>query len=224
MRRLILLHDMRLKKRIRVRFLTTAVIWVRVFLETGFNGSSLIPDGDEEPITFENVGKFVDEATDFWFKRGVEMQISAFREGFNDVMPIQSLWSLSPRELKEMICGEDKIEWDEQQLLRHLHPSGSLNAEHQVYKYLVDILLEMEHRDRQRFLDFVTSCPRLPPGGISKMHIEINGLSPPIKSKLPFSRACSSQLYLANSYTSKEDLQSYLHEAMYSSVGNHERT
>ena len=67
----------------------------------------------------------------------------------------------------------------------------------------------------------MTSCPRLPPGGISKVHIEVAGVSKPT-SKLPTSRACSSQLYLGH-YSSKDDLQKFLHEAMYSSVGNHEQ-
>jgi len=30
-------------------------------------------------------------------------------------------------ELKEMICGEDTIEWERDQLSEHLHPSGTLS-------------------------------------------------------------------------------------------------
>mmetsp|Transcript_23080 Transcript_23080/g.58286 ORF Transcript_23080/g.58286 Transcript_23080/m.58286 type:complete len:698 (-) Transcript_23080:580-2673(-) len=194
------------------------------FLETGFNGAPLNPDGENLEVNFENVEAFVQEATDFWFKRGVEKQIRAFKQGFNDILPVQSLLSLSPRELMDMICGEDKIEWDKTQLQQHLHPSGTLSSEHQVYKFLVDILIEMEFKDRQRFLDFVTSCPRLPPGGMSKMHIEVCGVSGK-RSKLPYSRACSSQLYLPTGMggnTTKEELRNNLHEAMYSSVGSHE--
>lgn len=94
-----------------------------------------------------------------------------------------------------------------------------------IFGYLVEVLLEMDQKDRQRFLDFVTSCPRLPPGGISKMSIEIaSTTSSGTKSKLPTSRACSSQLFLPLTYTSKQDLKNNLHEAMYSSVGSHERT
>ena len=95
------------------------------FLETGFNGAPLNPDGENLEVNFENVEAFVNEATDFWFKRGVEKQIRAFKQGFNDILPVQSLLSLSPRELMDMICGEDKIEWDKTQLQQHLHPSGT---------------------------------------------------------------------------------------------------
>eukprot|EP00972_Heterocapsa_arctica_P071425 10551904-Heterocapsa_arctica.AAC.1 len=66
-----------------------------------------------------------------------------------------------------MFCGEDRIEWDEEQLLGHLHPVGGLTNKSPTYKYLVAVLLEMDQLDRSRFLEFVTSCPRLPPGGMA---------------------------------------------------------
>lgn len=51
--------------------------------------------------------------------------MNAFRSGFGDIIPISSLNSLTGFELKEMICGEDTIEWTQQQLINHLHPSGT---------------------------------------------------------------------------------------------------
>ena len=82
------------------------------FLETGLNGNPLVDGGEELEINGENVVQFVEEATNFWFRAGVEKQIRAFREGFNDILPIQTLYCLSPRELMNMICGEDRIDWD----------------------------------------------------------------------------------------------------------------
>merc|ERR1712136_450754 len=61
---------------------------------------------------------------------------------------------------------------DEQALLSHLQPVGGLSDKSPSYKYLVAVLLEMDQKDRSRFLDFVSSCPRLPPGGIAKFHVE----------------------------------------------------
>lgn len=146
---------------------------------------------------------------------------------------MDALSLLSASELKELICGEDAIEWEKQHLLDHLHPQGTLNSGHPVYLWLIEILLDFAQKDRQRFLDFVTSCPRLPPGGINRLHIEICGLADATgksaigknQSKFPYSRACSSQLYLPTAlYKSQADLRKYLHEAMWCSVGNHEKT
>lgn len=120
-----------------------------------------------------------------------------------------------------MFCGEDRIEWDEAALLSHLHPVGGLSDKSPTYKYLVAELLEMSQAERARFLDFVSSCPRLPPGGIAKFHVDVFPDSTS-KQGYPRSRACANQLYLPP-YASKEELHEKLHEAMHSSAGNHEQ-
>eukprot|EP00747_Dinoflagellata_sp_TGD_P078851 gnl/TRDRNA2_/TRDRNA2_160257_c1_seq1.p1 gnl/TRDRNA2_/TRDRNA2_160257_c1~~gnl/TRDRNA2_/TRDRNA2_160257_c1_seq1.p1 ORF type:complete len:210 (+),score=43.37 gnl/TRDRNA2_/TRDRNA2_160257_c1_seq1:276-905(+) len=191
------------------------------FLETGLGGAALCPNGDNVPVTIDNVCEFVDLALRFWFEIGVTPQVEAFRAGLNDVFPFECLVAFSRSELREMFCGEDRIEWDEQALLAHLHPVGGLTDKSPVYKYLVAVLLEMNQAERARFLDFVSSCPRLPPGGITKFHLDVFP-DPSTKQGFPRSRACANQLYLP-AYGSREELQEKLHEAMHSSAGHHEQ-
>merc|ERR1719499_1769628 len=90
-----------------------------------------------------------------------------------------------------------------------------------VYKFLVAVLLEMDQGERSRFLDFVSSCPRLPPGGIAKFHVDVFP-DATTKQGYPRSKACANQLYLPP-YGSREELQERLHEAMHSSAGHHEQ-
>merc|ERR1712139_119095 len=124
---------------------------------------------------------------------------------------------------KEMFCGEDNIEWDLQQLQAHVHPTGGLNSESPTYKYLLEVLVSMNSADRARFLDFVSSCPRLPPGGISKFHMDVfPETCYTQREAYPRSRACANQLYLP-SYGSMEELREKLHEAIHSSAGHHEQ-
>merc|ERR1719230_2561334 len=130
------------------------------FIETGLNGPPLCPGGDNIAISVDNVRDFVDQASRFWFDTGVSSQIESFRAGLNDVFPFECLVAFSRTELREMFCGEDRIEWDEQALLNHLHPVGGLTDKSVTYKYLVAALLDMGQTDRSRFLDFVSSCPR----------------------------------------------------------------
>jgi len=191
------------------------------FVETGLSGAPLCPDGENVPVTVDNVQEFVDLASRFWFDGGVTAQIEAFRAGLNDVFPFECLVAFSRSELREMFCGEDRIEWDEQALLSHLHPVGGLSDKSPTYKYLVAELLEMSQAERARFLDFVSSCPRLPPGGIAKFHVDVFPDSTS-KQGYPRSRACANQLYLPP-YASKEELHEKLHEAMHSSAGHHEQ-
>jgi len=191
------------------------------FLETGLSGAPLISEGDHIPITVENVREFVACASDFWFKTGVTKQIEAFRAGLDDVFPFECLTSFSSAELREMFCGEDRIEWDEQQLLAHFHPVGGLTEKSPVYKHLVQVLLDLDHSDRARFLDFVSSCPRFPPGGISAFNVDVfRDISR--QRGFPRSRACANQLYLPP-YNTKEELQEKLHEAMHCSAGHYEQ-
>jgi len=192
------------------------------FLETGLSGAPLCPGGEGIAVTVENVTEFTDKASQFWFEGGVSLQVEAFRSGLNDVFPFECLSAFSRSELREMFCGEDHIEWDEQALLSHLHPVGGLNDRAPTYKYLVSVLLEMNQAERSRFLDFVSSCPRLPPGGIAKFHVDVFPDNSSTKQGFPRSRACANQLYLPP-YSSKEELQGKLHEAMHCSAGHHEQ-
>lgn len=173
-------------------------------------------------VNIENVTEFVEQATNFWFNTGVSAQVDAFRAGLNDVFPFECLVAFGRSELREMFCGEDHVEWDEQALLNHLHPIGGLTDKSPTYKFLVAELLELSQADRSRFLDFVSSCPRLPPGGMAKFHVDVFPDTSATKQGFPRSRACANQLYLPP-YTSKEELHEKLHEAMHCSAGHHEQ-
>lgn len=191
------------------------------FLETALSGAPLRLGGEDVPVTVENVRDFVDQAARFWFEIGIKAQVESFRAGLNDVFPFECLVAFSRAELREMFCGEDRIEWDEQALLNHLYPVGGLTDKSSTYRFLVADLLEMDQADRARFLDFVSSCPRLPPGGIAKFHVDVFP-DATTKKGYPRSRACANQLYLPP-YASREELHEKLHEAMHSSVGHHEQ-
>jgi len=190
------------------------------FLETGFDGANL--DGeimtDSRLLTIDTLEDFVDKSTNFWFKDGVRKQIEAFRKGLGAMLDLEILNSFSPAELKEMICGSETIEWDRQTLEQNVHPTNGISRDSPIYKYLIDVLISMNNSDRARFLDFVSSCPRLLPGG--KFYMDV--CPAPKMQKYPRSRACANQLYLPE-YSSREELQTNLFEAMYSSVGHHEQ-
>jgi E3 ubiquitin-protein ligase TRIP12 len=189
------------------------------FLETGFGGAELIPDGDNIQITSANVSEFIRVATEFWFNTGIKAQIAAFRQGLEDVLPLERLMSFSAAELRSMFCGEEKIEWDQESLLSHVHPVGGLTADSPTYKFLVKELLNMSNNHRAQFLEFVSSCPRLPPGGITNYHMDVH--QEQSLSRFPRSRACANQLYLPLC-RSQEDMHNMLIEAIQGSAGHHE--
>lgn len=187
------------------------------FLETGFSGAELIENGENIRVTSSNVDEFIKLATEFWFNHGIQAQVSGFRRGFEDVLPWEGLETFSAEELRDMFCGEETIEWDQDSLLDHVHPVGTLTKDSQEYKFLISTLIEMNNKQRSQFLDFVSSCPRLPPGGIGGYHMDVH-LD---QGRYPRSRACANQLYVPHC-RSQKDMHEKLVEAMTGSAGHHE--
>jgi len=197
----------------------TDYISVGCFLETGTGGAELCKNGVDITVTPDNVHEFLKLACEFWLDKGVQRQVAAFRQGLGDVFPVESLATFTAVELQVMFCGDDEIEWDEKSLLAQVRPLGGLTSESQLYKLLIAEMLAMDKKSRSLFLDFVTSCPRLPPGGMSKFHMDVYPENTE-NSVMPRSRACANQLYLPP-YRAAEELHERLQEAMLSSSGHH---
>lgn len=188
------------------------------FLETGFGGAELCEDGENKSVTPDNVAEFVRLGAKFWFQTGIERQMAAFKQGISSIFPLQQLMSFSASELRDMFCGEETIEWDEKSLLARVYPMGELKADSPTYQFLIKVMLDMDNQERSKFLDFVTSCPRLPPGGMSKFRMDVHLEK---QGRYPRSRACANQLFLPV-FESKEHLHEMLTESMMSSTGHHE--
>lgn len=192
------------------------------FLENGMSGTPLCVGGEERRLDVDSAPEFVRLAADFWLKSGVEQQMNAFRRGLYDVLGsgAVSLWAFSPAELRRLFGGEDEVHWSEKDLAEHLRYGGGYTTDTQQVKWLRDELLVMEQPLRAKFLDFVSSCPRLPPGGLRELQLSIH---PDTNAAgLPRSRACAHRLFLPR-YASREELALQLHEAILSSGGHHEQ-
>merc|ERR1712070_134698 len=79
-------------------------------------------------------------------------------------------------------------------LEQHLHPTANLTRDSPSFQLLVAQLQEMSNQERSDFLNFVTACPRLPPGGLGALGIEVAPQR--TKSMIPTSQTCVPKLYL----------------------------
>ncbi|CAE8672651.1 unnamed protein product, partial [Polarella glacialis] len=203
------------------------------FVATGFSGpplpssSSTSPAGKAasaarkpRPVTLESLDEFVEDAAAFWLETGVREQIRALRRGIHDVLGQRAgaLWLFSPLELRELFCGEESVSWTTQDLYDHLHCAGGLSQDDETMVWLRDELLEMSQAFRARFLDFATSCPRLPPGGLASLRLSVLPLG---SGRYPRSRACANQLSVPK-YESREEMHEMLTEALLASEGHHD--
>lgn len=67
----------------------------------------LVPEGDQIDLTLENIQEYIDETITSTFSRTVNLQINAFKKGFNAVMPVEALKTfLAKDELEMLICGQ----------------------------------------------------------------------------------------------------------------------
>jgi len=193
------------------------------FLESGTGGAPLCLGGESRGVDLSNVQEFVSLASEFWLHSGVEPQMVAFRRGLYDVLGSGAvyLWAFSPHELRRLFCGEDEVIWNEKELDEHIHCGGGYTKTSEQVRWLREEMLDMPQANRAKFLEFVTSCPRLPPGGLRDLKVSVHP-DPAESFGLPRSRACAHRLFLPR-YASREELAVQLHEAIWSSGGHHEQ-
>jgi len=174
-------------------------------------------------VDSESVGEFVRLAADFWFRSGVERQVVAFRRGLYDVLGRGAvvLWAFSPLELRRLFCGEDEVVWTEKELEECIQCGGGYNSASEQIRWLREEMMAMSQPVRAKFLEFVASCPRLPPGGLKELRLSVHP-DPAEGVGLPRSRACVHRLFLPR-YVSREELACQLHEAVLCSGGHHEQ-
>jgi len=194
-----------------------------VFAETGAGGAPLCLGGETRQVDVSNVEEFVQLASAFWLGSGVERQMVAFRKGLYDVLGSGAvmLWSFSPLELRRLFCGEDEVIWTEKELEENMQCGGGYNSTSEQVRWLREEMLAMLQPLRAKFLEFVTSCPRLPPGGLKDLKVSVHP-DPAPGIGLPRSRACVHRLFLPR-YASREELAVQLTEAILCSGGHHEQ-
>lgn len=70
----------------------------------------LVDDGNNVPVTIDNVASYVEKVLDFTLGVGVRPQVDAFRAGFSQVFPYTALQAFTPDELV-MLFGRVEEDW-----------------------------------------------------------------------------------------------------------------
>lgn len=180
--------------------------------------------GADIVVTAENMDEYVGLVLDRWLRSGVATQVSAFREGISEVLPLGKLRLLFVPELLEMLCGNDDIDWDAASLLRSMKLAHGYTRDSQPVQYFARALEEMVPGDRRAFLLYATGCPNLPPGGFAALKPQFEVVRRVVDAgmdvdrALPFARTCTNTLHLP-AYSSQEVLASQLAFAVANSRG-----
>jgi E3 ubiquitin-protein ligase TRIP12 len=139
------------------------------FTVPGQPGYQLCPGGADLTVTGANLSAYVAALTDSLVGSGVARQMMAFRAGFAEVCAPSSLRLFSPSELEALLCGAGE-RWTPDLLAQCLRFDHGYTVSSPPVQALISVLCDLSTPQQQAFLRFVTGAPRLPPGGLAKLH------------------------------------------------------
>uniref|UniRef100_UPI00358F4BE9 E3 ubiquitin-protein ligase HECTD1-like n=1 Tax=Myxine glutinosa TaxID=7769 RepID=UPI00358F4BE9 len=135
----------------------------------GFSAVDLKPNGEDEMVTVENAEEYVDLMLDFCLHSGITKQMEAFRDGFNQVFPMEKLIPFTPEEVQLKLCGDQCPSWTAEDINNYTEPMHGYTRESPAFLRFVNVLCKMDPHERKAFLQFTTGCSSLPLGGLSNL-------------------------------------------------------
>uniref|UniRef100_A0A158P5R9 tRNA (cytosine(34)-C(5))-methyltransferase n=1 Tax=Angiostrongylus cantonensis TaxID=6313 RepID=A0A158P5R9_ANGCA len=166
----------------------------------------LKPDGANISVTQSNKSNYVERYVHHRLCIGrsgeVERQAAAFRDGFKMVLNSRIIAFFQPRELMELVVGNENYDWSE--LRKIVHYKGEYHANHPAILAFWEAFFELGVDERKQFLQFLMGSTRLPVGGMSALKMYVQPTAPEV---LPVAHTCFNLLDLPNISDSKEMLR-----------------
>ncbi|KAM3624841.1 uncharacterized protein V6R79_002559 [Siganus canaliculatus] len=181
----------------------------------------LKPGGAEIVVTNDNKKEYIHLVMQWRFVNRVQKQMSAFKEGFFELIPQDLIKIFDENELELLMCGlgdVDVNDWRENTKYKN-----NYCANHIVIQWFWKTVLLMDGEKRVRLLQFVTGTSRVPMNGFAELYgsngpqlftIEQWGT----RDKLPRAHTCFNRLDLPP-YESFEELREKLHIAIENAQG-----
>jgi E3 ubiquitin-protein ligase NEDD4 len=164
----------------------------------------LKPGGGEIAVCEENKHEYVQLCLNYYFRTYAAVQISAFLEGFFELIPQEKLAMFTADELDLVICGIPEI--DVEDLQKNCHVIEPYTRKHQVVRTFFNILRNWKSDDLAKLLQFVTGSSQVPAGGFATLMEQGRpfAIAPGGNAdRLPAAHVCTNQLDLP-SYDSEE--------------------
>ncbi|CAN8257322.1 unnamed protein product [Cochlearia groenlandica] len=182
------------------------------FAVPGYTDYDLAPRSNNDMVNLDNLEEYIKAIVKATVCNGIQKQVEAFRSGFNKVFPIEHLRIFNEEELETMLCGE-RDHFNMNEVLDHIKFDHGYTSSSPPVENLLEILHEFDKEQQRAFLQFVTGCPRLPPGGLAslspKLTIVRKHCSDCSETDLPSVMTCANYLKLPP-YTSKGKMKEKL--------------
>ncbi|MDP2434831.1 MAG: HECT domain-containing protein, partial [archaeon] len=178
----------------------------------------LKPGGKDIPLTIDNRQEYVDLYTAWLLTRSIEVEFTAFRNGFLAVCGGNALSLLKPDELELLICGNPSL--DTHKLQKCAKYRTGYSEESPTIQNFWKLFHAWPLEKQKKLLFFITGSDRIPFEGVSELVLVIDR---PIDfhggvSQLPVAHACFNQLVLPD-YANIQILDEKLSIAIENSEG-----
>ncbi|XP_068954206.1 E3 ubiquitin-protein ligase NEDD4 isoform X1 [Petaurus breviceps papuanus] len=177
--------------------------------------------GSEIVVTNKNKKEYIHLVIQWRFVDRIQKQMSAFKEGFFELIPQDLIKIFDENELELLMCGlgdVDVNDWRE-----HTKYKNGYSINHQVIQWFWKAVLMMDSEKRIRLLQFVTGTSRVPMNGFAELYgsngpqfFTVEQWGTP--EKLPRAHTCFNRLDLPP-YESFEDLWDKLQIAIENTQG-----
>jgi E3 ubiquitin-protein ligase TRIP12 len=182
------------------------------FTLPGYTDYDLGHRSEDDMVNLDNLEEYIKAIVNATVCDGIEKQVEAFRSGFNKVFSIEHLRIFNEEELETMLCGERDL-FNMNEVLDHIKFDHGYTSSSPPVENLLEILHEFDKEQQRAFLQFVTGCPRLPPGGLASLNPKLTIVrkhgSDSSEADLPSVMTCANYLKLPP-YSSKEKMKEKL--------------
>lgn len=177
----------------------------------------LIPNGRHIPVTEENKMEYVRLVCQMKMTGAIKQQLTAFLEGFYDIIPMRLISIFNEQELELLISGLPNVDIDDLKANSEYHKYQSNSLQIQ---WFWRALRSFDQADRAKFLQFVTGTSKVPlqgfgalegMNGVQKFQIHRDDRS---TDRLPSAHTCFNQLDLPV-YETYDKLRAYLLKAIH---------
>ncbi|KAL1492672.1 hypothetical protein ABEB36_010896 [Hypothenemus hampei] len=177
----------------------------------------LIPNGRHIPVTEENKMEYVRLVCQMKMTGAIKQQLTAFLEGFYDIIPMRLISIFNEQELELLISGLPNVDIDDLKANTEYHKYQSNSLQIQ---WFWRALRSFDQAERAKFLQFVTGTSKVPlqgfgalegMNGVQKFQIHRDDRS---TDRLPSAHTCFNQLDLPV-YETYDKLRTYLLKAIH---------
>lgn len=139
------------------------------FTLPGYVDYELREKGNQSIVRTSTLELYIDAVVRATLHDGIESQMQAFREGFEEVFPLDVLDCFYEEEMDVLLRGVQEP-WTAQKLADCVKCNHGYTTQCRQVQWFLEVVAELKGLDQRRFVQFVTGSPRLPPGGLASLH------------------------------------------------------